>query len=90
MKENELKKKIDNEITNIRFQEDKLRFKEMVLDRMKDSNLKRFNEDVEHYKLEYDRKYEIEKNEFNKRKLQIEEREFKNSLFEEKMKKLYY
>jgi hypothetical protein len=88
MKEEEFKRKYDNELNNLKLQEDKLRFKQTECEHVKESSLKKVTEEIEQFKLEYNRKFEIEKNELAKRKLECEEKEFKNTMFTERMHKL--
>jgi hypothetical protein len=95
IKEDELMKKYDNEFSKLKLDGERLSFKDKQLeirlkevDYIQECAIRRIKEEIEQYKLEYDRKFELEKNQLNNKKLTVEEKEFKNSLFNEKCTKM--
>ena len=88
-------KKYDNEFSKLKLENDRNSFKESQLeirlkevDYIQECATRKIKEEIEQYKLEYDRKFELEKNQINNKKLSLEEKEFKNMLYSEKYTKM--
>lgn len=90
-----MKKKYENEFAKLKLEEEKLLFKEKQteirlkeIDYIQECATRKIREEIEQFKLEYDRKYELEKNQLNSKKLLVDEKEFKNNMFQEKFNKM--
>jgi hypothetical protein len=88
-------KKYENEFNKLKLENDKLSFKEKQLEiRLKEVDYiqecanRKIKEEIEQFKLEYDRKFEKEKSQLSNLKKNVEEKEFKNTLFNEKYTKM--
>lgn len=95
IKEEQLMKKYDNEFQKLKLENEKISFKETQLeirlkevDYIQECATRKIKEEIEQFKLEYDRKFELEKNQINNKKLNVEEKEFRNNLYSEKYKKM--
>ena len=62
MKEEEMKRKYENDSAGLKLEQNKLLFKSQETDYIKDTSIKKINEQIEQFKSEYDRLFEMEKN----------------------------
>ena len=95
VKEEQLMKKYENEFSKLKLENERISFKEQQLemrlkeiDYIHESANRKIKEEIEQFKMEYDRKFELEKAQMSTKKMNIDEKEFKNSLFNEKYQSL--
>ena len=88
-------KKYENEFSKLKLENERISFKEQQLemrlkeiDYIHESANRKIKEEIEQFKMEYDRKFELEKAQMSTKKMNIDEKEFKNSLFNEKYQSL--
>ena len=88
-------KKYENEFSKLKLENERISFKEQQLemrlkeiDYIHESANRKIKEEIEQFKMEYDRKFELEKAQMSTKKMNIDEKEFKNLLFNEKYKSL--
>lgn len=88
LSEEELKKKYENLINKLKIDEEKLSFQQKEVLYIKENSVKKVQEEIEAFKIEFLRVRDHEKQEFIKKKEVLEAREFQVTLFNEKLKKL--
>lgn len=71
-KEEEMNKKVDNEMSKLKLEQDKLKFKEREAEYIKENSLKKINDQVEQFKLDYEKKFFSEKMEFETEKMNFQ------------------
>ena len=88
-------KKYENEFSKLKLENERISFKEQQLemrikeiDYIHESANRKIKEEIEQFKMEYDRKFELEKAQMSTKKMNIDEKEFKNLLFNEKYQSL--
>jgi hypothetical protein len=86
LREDELKRKYENEENNLNIEREKLKLLQKENSALKDSSLKKIKEEIEDFKIRYDREFEREKEELRKSKMNYEENLLKVSLLTEKIK----
>lgn len=87
-KEEDLQKKYDTMMNQLKLEEEKLIFKQREVDYIKDSSSRKLKEEIEQFKQEYEHARESERSEIANKRMQLEEREFKLNLFKERLQKL--
>lgn len=83
LKQEELRIKYENDLNLLALKEEKISFKEKDLENLRQNAIKKINEEIESFKIEYQTNFESEKAEIHKQKLKSEEIQFKSKLVQE-------